>query len=933
MHLLPLPPKIRYCLSAVALVIAALLLTCGWFGLNAPVATGADPLPPIIFVARSHLATPDTIFRQELGPAGQFGTGLTKFAPGSKLVRRNADGSLFVYVTPGLVDLQSPDVNFDATKIVFAGATTLIPETNNSGWRLYEINVDGSGFHQLTFSDRIIEIPNAEHFLNQESYGVYADLFPAYLADGRIVFASSRYPARAHYDERRTFNLYVINGDGSDLHRITSERGGFLHPTPLPDGRILATRWWNQFNQPSETGIYNRIDNAPTDQTLADGTVVLANSDETFNPAKGKLADGFEIRDAPNSWHLMALNPDGTGLQRYAWTPVARWELDTDSGFYDTYHATQPALVQQGETWLVAFTSQQDSTMVHTTLRTGIRVAYPGVAMIYANARDAIAGLTYQKAWEQDDTSPPYALHPWGLPDGRLLYSQTREDSSLPQSGQQAEGGHVYKLQGSTLRYELYIMDLDGNNKSAVAVDLAGINLTNADMMDAKPIVARTGWHTRADTTTAIANDDPRLGNLPNTLTQYGFSQRGPDEIQTATLHNTNIYANPALDLPYVNNSPPPGTVAKVQLWVDANQFTGAGCYDDWPEPCADFRQDTQVRAVLWAEAPVTPAGAFTLTVPADTPAFFVLRDGNGRVVRNWNRGYISIAQGNAWARPGETVTCTGCHMGHVSGSVDAVLATAAQGWTNVAPYAEVKASSFYDYNDPNAPDYQPFRPYFVNDRRGWIPVPAGGPPAPFGEESLLTMRNTVANLVAKVGGMGGQELQRRIDQVVQRPPQARDTLAATYQDDESSWLAAKGQAVDEWIELRWSQAYRISAIRLIGVPPNGGDWKGFGEPAAAGPYYVESGSLEFFKNGAAAGEAIAVDRVEPLENGGTTITLATPLEADRLRFTIKSISGRWWSEEIAALSEIEVTGMATAAATPPVVEQNEYLYLPLVSQ
>ncbi len=55
----------------------------------------------------------------------------------------------------------------------------------------------------------------------------------------------------------------MINGDGAGLHRITTERGGALHATPLPDGRILWSRWWVSFNQPSEKGIYNRIDNKP----------------------------------------------------------------------------------------------------------------------------------------------------------------------------------------------------------------------------------------------------------------------------------------------------------------------------------------------------------------------------------------------------------------------------------------------------------------------------------------------------------------------------------------------------------------------------------------------------------------------------------------------------------------------------------------------
>jgi hypothetical protein len=811
---------------------------------------------PIVFVARAHLATPDTIFGDELGPAGQFGAGLPKFAPGSKLVKRNADGSLVVYNTPGLIDVQAPDVNFDATKIVFAGAKTLDEDSADYGWRLYEIDVDGAGFHQLTLSDRSITIPNASQFGNYETYRHYDDLFPAYLADGRITFVSSRYPTRSHYDERHTFNLYIMNADGSGLHRVSTERGGLLHPTPLPDGRILVTRWWNQFNQPSDQGIYNRIDNRDFDQVLPDGTIVLANPDAQFNPAEGLLPEGYPIRGAPNTWHLMVINPDGTGFRRFAWTPRYEYALTDDSGLFDTYAAAQPAVVISNTQLYVAYTSQQDSTMVHTTLETGVRVARPGVSLLYSNTVDAIAGLTYDKAWGQGDTSGPYALHPWGLPDGRILYSQSSVDNSLPTSGTYPPN---FDLQGSNLRYVLYEMNLDGSGKSPVPINLASIGLATADVMDAKPIAARAGWSAMSDTFTATPSDDPVNGNVPNTLPEYAWSLKSPGQILTATIHNPNVYANASLLSPFVNNSPPPGSVSKAQVWIDANQFTGAYCYNGWPQPCDTFRQDAQVRAVLWTEAPVDARGAFTASVPADTLGFVVLRDANGRVVRNWNRGYISIAQGSAWARPGETVTCTGCHMGHVSGSLDDVITSTQQGWTNVAPYASVSASSYYDTHDP---DYQPFTPPHVNDRRGWVPRPSGGP--------------------------GG-----------------------TYQDNETGWIAAEGQSAGEWLELTWPSAITVTSVRLVGPPPSGGDWGGFGQPAQYGSYYVESGALRLYLDGAQVGSDLAVDRVEPLTNGGTLIALGSPTRIDRLRFTVNSISGRWWWDPIAALNEIEVIGRA----------------------
>ena len=130
------------------------------------------------------------------------------------------------------------------------------------------------------------------------------------------------------------------------------------------------------------------------------------------------------------------------------------------------------------------------------------------------------------------------ALHPWGLPDGTILYSQSSTDASLPTSGTYTEGGYSVPLQGSNQRYRLYTMNLDGSNKTLVSINLGSIGLATADIMDAKPIVVRTGWTALPDTFTDIANDDPRYGNIPNTLPEYPFSLMGLNDIETATIHN-----------------------------------------------------------------------------------------------------------------------------------------------------------------------------------------------------------------------------------------------------------------------------------------------------------------------------------------------------------------------------------------------------------
>ncbi len=904
------PFRLFRALGIVALVALTFLISSR---LAAPLFAATD----IVFVARQHLATEDDIFSDEKGPAGQFGTGLPKFAPRSKLMIRHADGSLTTLVdganpspaTGNLIDVQSPDVSFDGTKIVFAGATTIDRDASQFGWRLYEIGVNGTGFRKIPIPDRTFtSVPNNNSqgydYGNYKTYGWWNDLFPAYLADGRIVFASSRYPSRSHYDERYDYQLYVVNSDGSNLHRITTERAGLLHPTPLPDGRIIFSRWWNNFNQPSSKGVFQRIDNKPQDQTLADGTLIYANPDATFNPPGGKLPNGDEIHVGPNAWHLHVVNPDGTDFQRYAFTPYSEWARTEDDG-HDTYTAAQPALVFNNGEMFIAFTSQQDTTMVHSTLKTGIRVARPGVNMLYANSGDAIAGLSYEKAWSQGNTSPPYALHPAGMPDGKILFSYTTgADGSLPTTGTYNDPitGRPFNLQGSNLQYKLYTMNLNGGNKTELPVSIG-----KADAMDAKPIVARTGWTSKSDDFTAVPQDDPRQWNVPADLFpgQYGWSQKNSGNIQTATIHNPNVYANAPLSLPYINNSPPPGSIKFADIYVDANQFTGSYCYGNWPQPCDAFKQDVQVRAVRYTTVPVSARGEFTAQVPADVPAFIVLRDADGRVVSGWNRGYISIAQGNAYARPGETVTCIGCHFGHVSGSIKNKNEALA-GWTNVAPYANATASS------ENRPDdqYQPFDPSRVNDRRGFIPIPVGGPPNPAADGTLLP---------APVGGL--DSVQRGGKFVPQLPPSAPEAAAAddpNMQDSENGWMSAEhatnASAAGEWIQLKWDSPVKIKAVKLYGPPSTNGDWGGFGQGPTSTPYHITGGTLGLSLNGQLQ-QSLDVGRVNSYAEGGTIINLATPLVIDRLRLTVNSTEGYWYWQNVAALNEIEVMGMDDQAS------------------
>lgn len=932
----------------------------GLFLIFAPVqgtlqAQAQSSLPPLVFVARSRLATGDYLFPRDLGPAGHLITGMTKFAPGSKLLIRDQVGQLRVLIDTarpagdplnplGLRDVQSPDVSFDARRIVFAG--TFGPETFRNqpngrpyySWRLFEIGIDGNGLRQLTFSDRAITIP--EGLGNAEAYAFYDDLFPAYLADGRIVFSSSRYPARSHYDGRRAFNLYIIDGDGSNMRRLTTERSAALHPAPLPDGSIVFSRWWVNFNQPSERGIYNRIDNragneiardqsgrpimierriqvvetaqpaqaapqsatplptptirlpsfvekidpatgsivrltktpAPPSPTprvrptatpaaapqggatrtivveqpitgyrLSDGTLVYSNTTTTFNPARGRLSDGFPIRDAPNTWHLMAIEADGSGMRRFAWTPRYESALTNDSGI-DTYNAAQPAVVLSGGELLVAYTTQRDQTMAHSTLYTGIRVARPGIASMALNTTESIAGYRWN-----DGTAfrPPYALAPAGLPDGRILFSQTAAGSVPARTGTYTDNRNGYtitlRLQSSSLRYELHTIYPNGAQNEVVPLEGLSIEY---DAMEAKPIVMRPVgdgpgmWRLPRGIPPSVS-DDPLESNVPFGLLDtfgrpaYSWSRRSIQSVDLVAVRNANVYANPPLELPFINNSPPPGSVAFADIYIDANQFGGATSRATNP--------DDQARAVKWLTVPVNPDGSFVASAPADVPMFIVLRDKNGRIVRGGNRHSLSIAQGNSPGRPGQPMFCIGCHMGHASGSI-ANPALAEQGWTNIAPAAAIAASSSIENGAPTR----------INDRRGYVTIPNG-----------------------------------------------------TLIDRTPPWTANGGAG--QWIRLEWQLPMAILEVRLVGAEP--------GQEGRSTDYEV-GGELRFYLRGQEiVGTARTVESVAPLTRGGTIIRLPQPVAADRVELTITAVRGTQHGLPArAALSEIEVAGQG---ATP----------------
>ena len=112
------------------------------------------------------------------------------------------------------------EVSYDGTRLLFA-----MRRSGAENFHLFEMNADGSGLRQLTFRADA------------------ADMDPAYLPDGRIVFSSTRDAKYCGCNQHIQANLFAMSADGTNIRQLGRNTLYESRPSVLPDGRILYDRW------------------------------------------------------------------------------------------------------------------------------------------------------------------------------------------------------------------------------------------------------------------------------------------------------------------------------------------------------------------------------------------------------------------------------------------------------------------------------------------------------------------------------------------------------------------------------------------------------------------------------------------------------------------------------------------------------------------
>lgn len=181
------------------------------------------------------------------------------FMAGARLMVRDglSSGAASRDVTTALLgaghDIRDLVVSPDGTRLLFSARAPEIEDADEDEqptWNLWEYDFANARARRLISSNLLAEQGQ--------------DRYPAYLPDGRIVFASTRQrqararlldegkPQFAPLEEGRdtyAFALHVMGADGADIEQITFNMSHDVAPLVAADGRIVFQRWDNKDNE------------------------------------------------------------------------------------------------------------------------------------------------------------------------------------------------------------------------------------------------------------------------------------------------------------------------------------------------------------------------------------------------------------------------------------------------------------------------------------------------------------------------------------------------------------------------------------------------------------------------------------------------------------------------------------------------------------
>ena len=128
-------------------------------------------------------------------------------------------GEMTILLDDPLGAVRDPQLHYDGKKLIFS-----YRPGDARNYNLFEMNIDGTGMRRIT-------------------EGAYDDIEATYLPGGDIMFCSSRCNRWVNCMKSEVAVLYRCGPNGENMRSLSANVEHDNTPWPLPDGRILYTRW------------------------------------------------------------------------------------------------------------------------------------------------------------------------------------------------------------------------------------------------------------------------------------------------------------------------------------------------------------------------------------------------------------------------------------------------------------------------------------------------------------------------------------------------------------------------------------------------------------------------------------------------------------------------------------------------------------------
>ncbi len=530
-------------------------------------------------------------------------------------------------VTGGNGDVKGLNASHDGDKLIFS-LRLFDPNPNDDtvpSWNIYEYDLPTATLRRIIASQSIAEQGD--------------DLFPAYLPDGRIVFSSSRQrqsQGNLVNEGKQLFSaltedrqvpgvalvLHTMNADGSDIRQISMNRSHDLYPRVLErnnGGQILFTRW---------------------------------------DHAGGN-----------NAMHLYRVNPDGSDLElvygahshatgtggaNVQFTRVREMEngdlLAIARPFTGTFDG--------GDLWIIDADRFADNDRAVWRFN-----GMPGPAQVAATVNDIATDGSISRDGRYSSAFP--------LRDGsnRILVSKSTCQVDV--------GGTVHPCidpwvtdpaaQEVSPAYAIWIYDTDVDTEKPIVLAEPGRVITEAIALRPRPrppvIFAKTspeldsGWQTE---NLGVVNIRSVYDLGEATWNRCFFNVCTPNGAITAV----EDFADPAVNLAAAERPARFVRFVKPVALPDPDDPNLANP-PDLDNAAFGLQRNLGMREIV-GYAPVEPDGSVKVKVPANLPLGIEVLDGEGRRIGPRHNNWFQV-------RPGDMLTCNGCHSHATGGATPAV--------------------------------------------------------------------------------------------------------------------------------------------------------------------------------------------------------------------------------------------------------------------